>query len=343
MKQRNVWMALVILAVVIVLAVYFASLQTRDGEVALEEQPVTQIMLSGPITDGKAELSGLAWVGDNLVLLPQYPNVFDESGDGFLYYIPKAEIIAYLDGTSQAALEPHPIQLVAPDLTDQIRNYQGFESIGFSGQRAFLTIESGEGANMQGYLISGVLSPDLGVLLLDTSQLTEISPQAKSENHTDESILVLEDKIITFYEVNGEAVVADPVAHVFDYDLNSLGTVPMVNLEYRLTDTALASANEFWGIDYFFPGDTDLLPESDPVLKAFGMGKSQVDHAQVERLVKFQYSDSEITFVNTPPVLLTLENDARNWEGLVVLGERGFLMATDKFPSTILAFVPMPK
>jgi len=33
-------------------------------------------------------------------------------------------------------------------------------------------------------------------------------------------------------------------------------------------------------------------------------------------------------------------NDARNWEGIVRLDNRGFLLATDKFPTTILGFVP---
>lgn len=41
----------------------------------------------------------------------------------------------------------------------------------------------------------------------------------------------------------------------------------MDNIEYRLTDTALLSfGNEFWGINYFFPGDTDLLPSLTPLL-----------------------------------------------------------------------------
>jgi hypothetical protein len=161
-----------------------------------------------------------------------------------------------------------------------------------------------------------------------------------SENHTDESILVLEDRVVTFYEVIGEAIVADPVAHVFDFDLNSLGTIPMDNIEYRLTDTALSSGNEFWGINYFFPGDTDLMPSIDPIADVYG--KSNVGFEHVERLVKFEYSEDGITLAKTAPISLVLTEDARNWEGLVMLDERGFLLATDKFPSTILGFVQFP-
>jgi hypothetical protein len=36
-------------------------------------QSAVIIPLSGPIDSKQAELSGLAWIGDTLVLLPQYP------------------------------------------------------------------------------------------------------------------------------------------------------------------------------------------------------------------------------------------------------------------------------
>jgi hypothetical protein len=350
MKQRNIWIALVVLILVVAAVVFFTSSppsqqqqQKPSAEILLTEMPVTEIALSGPAADPSAEFSGLAWYGDNLILLPQYPNIFDESGDGSLFYLPKAEIVLYLNGARGTPLTPRPIKLIAPDLADQVRNYQGFESIGFSGDRAFFTIEAGTGTDMQGYLISGTISADLSTLTLDTTKLAEIPSQAVSANHSDESILVLKDKVLTFYEVNGEAIVADPVAHVFDYDLNSLGTIPMSNLEYRLTDTAFSNGNVFWGINYFFPGDKDLLPKDDPILDAYGTGETHAKYPQVERLVQFQYSDSGIKLLKTRPILLALTEDARNWEGLVVLDGRGFLMVTDKFPTTILGFVPIPR
>jgi hypothetical protein len=338
MKQKNLWILIAVLVVGAIVVFFYLSSGIGSG--TLEEQNVVSLPLTGPLADAKAEVSGLAWYEDNLVLLPQYPNFSDEGSDGFLYTLPKAEILAYLDGTSKTELEPKPIKLIAPGLADQIPNFQGFESIGFSGSKVFLTIEAGDGTDMQGYLISGTISADLSQLELDTTKLTSIPTQAVSENHTDESILVLEDRVVTFYEVIGEAIVADPVAHVFDFDLNSLGTIPMDNIEYRLTDTALSSGNEFWGINYFFPGDTDLLPSIDPIADVYGKSNAGFEH--VERLVKFEYSEDGITLAKTAPISLVLTEDARNWEGLVMLDERGFLLATDKFPSTILGFVQFP-
>lgn len=340
MKQKNLWILIAVLVVGVIVVFFYLSSGIGSG--TLEEQNVVSLPLTGPLADAKAEVSGLTWYENNLVLLPQYPNFSGEGGDGFLYTLPKAEILAYLDGTGKTELEPKPIKLIAPGLADEISNFQGFESIGFSGSKVFLTIEAGDGTDMQGYLISGTISADLSQLELDTTKLTLIPPQAVSENHTDESILVFEDRVVTFYEVIGEAVVADPVAHVFDFDLNSLGTIPMDNIEYRLTDTALSTDNEFWGINYFFPGDTDLLPSIDPIADVYGNGKSNAGFEHVERLVKFVYSEDGITLAKTAPIPLVLTEDARNWEGLVMLDERGFLLATDKFPSTILGFVPLP-
>lgn len=60
-------------------------------------------------------------------------------------------------------------------------------------------------------------------------------------------------------------------------------------------------------------------------------------------MVKFKYSSAGVHLLDESPFFLMLdEEDVRNWEGLVVLDDRGFLMATDKYPFTILAFVPAP-
>jgi hypothetical protein len=306
------------------------------------EQAVVPVELAGPLADPSAQVSGLAWYGDFLILLPQYPDVLSDGGDGFLFYLPKDEILAYIDGRSTAPLEPRPIQLIAPNLREQIPRYQGFESIGFSGDRVFLTIESGY-RQMMGYLISGTIQPDLSALALDTARVAEIPPQADSSNRADEAILVLEDRVITFYEANGYVLNPNPVAHVFSPDLEPLGTLPMPNIEYRITDAAWTEDNQFWAINYFFVGDMALFPSNDPIVDAFGEGPTHAQKIQVERLLKFQYSDSGIALVDTPPVQLVLNDEIRNWEGLALLDDRGFLLATDKYPTTLLAFLPRPK
>jgi hypothetical protein len=62
----------------------------------------------------------------------------------------------------------------------------------------------------------------------------------------------------------------------------------------------------------------------------------------VERLVQYRYTDRGIRRTDRPPIWFELDEDAaRNWEGLVRF-EEGFLVATDRFPRTILAYLPAP-
>ena len=39
------------------------------------------------------------------------------------------------------------------------------------------------------------------------------------------------------------------------------------------------------------------------------------------------------------PIQLKLDKKSRNWEGIVQLEDEGFLIATDKYPKMILAFL----
>ncbi|NJN82404.1 MAG: hypothetical protein HC802_09110 [Caldilineaceae bacterium] len=97
----------------------------------IAEALVRELALAGPITARTAELSGLAWYGDHLILLPQYPDFSGEEGDGFLYAIPKQAIRAVLHGESSAPIEPQRIPLRAPGLR-AIPGYDGLEAIGNS-------------------------------------------------------------------------------------------------------------------------------------------------------------------------------------------------------------------
>ena len=138
---------------------------------ASESSPQTAVTihLNGPIAGKQAELSGLAWLGDNLILLPQYPERFGTS-DGVLFEIPKQELLDYLDGKSNEPIVPNTIKFSAPGLKDGIKHYQGFEAISFWHQHVYLTIESGKNNEMMGYLVSGTISSDFTEIKIDTDR-----------------------------------------------------------------------------------------------------------------------------------------------------------------------------
>ncbi len=114
------------------------------------EQSVTEIPLVGPVSEANAEISGLTWYKDWLILLPQYPSVVDNS----LYALAKADIIAFLDGKIEGPLTPQPIALEAPAL-ENLPNFEGVEAITFNGDDVYVTVETNQGAEMLGYMKPG--------------------------------------------------------------------------------------------------------------------------------------------------------------------------------------------
>src|SRR5215208_5636411 len=171
----------------------------QDGAIA---QAIEEIPLDGSITRKKAELSGMAWVGDTLILMPQYPEKFGPN-EGTIFAIQKQAILEYLNGKRKEPLTPTKIVLRAPGLKDKIQDYEGFESIGVWNNSIYLTIESGQGHNMRGYLVSGTISADLKEIILDTSRVVEIEPALQMDNRTDEALVITQNKIFTFFEING--------------------------------------------------------------------------------------------------------------------------------------------
>ena len=198
---------------------------------------------------------------------------------------------------------------------------------------------------MMGYLVSGKVMPDGQTIELDLSTLTKNPLQQEQSNRSDEAILIAGEQVLTFFESNGAQ--ANPLSHatLFDLNLMQLGILEFPSVEYRLTDASeMDSAGRFWMMNYFFPGDTDLLPSSDPIREQYGVGETHNQYPSVERLLEFQYTPQGITLVDQAPILLELDpqGESRNWEGLVRLADLGFLLITDKFPSTILGFVAYP-
>jgi hypothetical protein len=331
MKYRNFKIIIILIIAAIFIGYHLGGYLPAPN--ITESEALHVIELAGPITDKNAEISGLAWHDDTLILLPQYPERFGK-GDGILFALSKQDVLNALDGKSTPPLAPAEIKLTADGLKENIPGFQGYEAIGFHKDQVFMTIEAGEGAeNMRGYLVSGKMTEN--EIKLDTSKVVEIPLPIPSDNHTDEALVVTDDKVLTFFEINGAELNPQPAAQVFDFDLNRVAEIPFPHIEYRVTDAALTSDDKIWVINYFFPGDADMLPKVDPLAK-FDTDKK---YEQVERLVEFDYSESGITLTNSAPVQIPLAEDARNWEGLVLLDTRGFLVVTDKFPTTILAFI----
>jgi len=323
------------------------TLQKPEESVQPEEIIVQEIVLEGEISEPKAEISGLSWYNDYLILLPQYPHLFASEYDGSLFAIPKSKIAEHLNEIPNSSIKPIPINLKAPGLKDIIEGYEGFESIGFYGNDIFFTVESSPADEMMGYLFKGNISDDMKTITIDVDKRVELSPRASIGNATDETILVTPDRVITIYEWNSSYLQNEPYAYVFDHSLNLVDSLSLPYVEYRITDaTELDKNDNFWAINYMWSGDygENYKPE-DPIITTYGKGETHKKYKTVERLLEFHYSPKGITLVKHPPIQLKLIDDenSRNWEGIVQFGDQGFIVVTDKFPSTILGFVRMPQ
>jgi hypothetical protein len=310
------------------------------------EQPVIPIPLAGPLTNPEAEISGLAWYREDLVLLPQYPQRMSEAGQpGQVFLLPASSILAFLDGESDEPLVPRAVSFLSPDLDELIPDFEGFEGIAFAGQRVFLTIESGGLGPMMSYLIAGRFAPDTGSIQLEASTLSPIPPQSGLINRGEEALVALGDHLLTIYETNGTEITPDPLAHRFRLDTLEMDTVPFPQIEYRITDASNSDEEgRFWVLNVFFPADVAILPLIDPIAEYFGRGPTHESQLSVERLLEFEATPNGVALTGRPPVQLELGDalEFRNWEGLAILPGRGFLLATDRYPETLLAFVPLP-
>ena len=225
--------------------------------------------------------------------------------------------------------------------------FAGYEAIVFLGDQVYLTIEVEGEKHMSAYIVSGVIDPELSAIRLDEKTLRSIPMPANLNNKSDESLLVIDQNILALYEVNGHTLfksgVQKPWAVQFDPQLTKSRLLPFPALEFRVTDACQPDANgKFWVMNYFYPIERQLYTDHDPLMMQYGAGATHVNGLAVERLVELQYTSEGIIQTGRPPIQLQLTGDRqpRNWEGLVRLDERGFLIVTDKYPTTILAFVP---
>lgn len=323
---------------------------TSNGLPASAAQPVENsiqsIPLGGPAAARKAELSGLAWCADQLILLPQYPERFEGGPDGALFSLPKTALLNAIDQPASPALEPSPVALDTQGLLTELKGFEGFESITIAEREAYLTIEARVNRIMRTYLVKGQFNADCSQLRLDPDPYAEIPAQANIPNFSDESILLFGERIFSLYEANGKAVNPQPIVHSFDQDLTPVAPLSLANLEYRLSDASeVDAAGKFWVINLYFVVEPELYSDFDPLSALTAAAQPANRFKSIERLVELQFSEDGVVPSGTAPIPLNPGASPlpHNWEGLARLDERGFLIVTDKYFKTTLAFVSFPQ
>jgi len=349
---RKTLMTFVVVVLSLLLVPVIAAQDTGETEVQFIE-------LAGPAATRDAELSSLVWYGDWLLLITENPFIYASDGDvGKFFALEKDDILDYLAADAPEPLEPRPVPLLGSDIVDAVGGFavtfDGFEAAAvqtdlgyFAADRIYLTIEADtvnpDDPTMRAYVVSGTIQPGLDSIQLDMGRFIEIPRQTDFNNMSYESLLLMDDSLVVIYEANGMEVNAEAVAYQVDLHTGDLSTLPLANVPYRITDvTAMDADGVFWAINYFFVGEDFLATDADPIFEQYGMGASQAEFDGFERLVAFQYTGDGIELVDNAPIqlLMTEDSNGRNWEGIARLGDTGFLIVTDRYPGTLLGFVP---
>lgn len=330
-------------------------LPARAQEV--EEARVYRLPLEGEWS--QAEFSGMAWHGDRLLLLPQFPERFapvtGEGPDGMLWVLEREvlrEAVHQAPRGRAQPLRPRPFPFYDSGLRDRIEGYEGYEALAISGDTVFVTIEARGEGGMYGYLATGHIGPD--AVRLDPLSLTPIPPPQRGgvpltvSNMSYEALALVGRRALVFYEANGDRLADRPAALELDLGAgdSTLRPVPFPRLEYRITDATPPDADgRFWVLNTFWPGDAvRLAPARDVLAARYGYGWTHERSPVVERLVELQITDDGVVEVPRAPIVLRLlpGGVTRNWEGIAPF-EGGFLLVTDAYPDTRLAFVRPPK
>ena len=301
-----------------------------------QEKNIKEIHLEGLITDKKQEISGMDWYQDRLFLLP-------ENLGGFLFTISKIEILSALGKKKKKPITPKQTRFLTPDYAKTIPGFDGFEAISFNNNEVFISIEAEENGVMCGYVVWGEINPRTLEIQVKNKNIKKLNTPIQIENMSFESLLLHNENLIMIYEANGLNLQKKIKQTIFYPKENTISYIDFENIEYRITDvTKIDQHNKFWGINYFWPGDEKLLmPSKDFILNRFIKGKSHSQSKSVERLIEFEIKDNKIILSNTNPIQLVLDSEnSRNWEAIARLDNKGFLIATDKYPKMILGFVP---
>ena len=310
---------------------------------------LTLIALKGPVSAPRSEISGLALHRGRIFLLPQYPERFAKKDKGIIFSIPEKRIADYISGLDPSPIEPDAVSFVLGKVDKEIPGWEGFESIVFDGDRVWLTIESKPSrysSQMQGFVIAGAVSEDGQTLKIDPKSLTKIPPQTSIKNKSEESIFLYKEMVCAIHEANGVAVNKTPVTHCFKKDLSYAGAFPFPNLEYRVTDvTELDDGNRFYAVNYMFSGDKAALqPSINRLMDVYGKNVMRKVELSASFIIELEMTEKGVRLTDTPPISVPRDpHDApRNWEGIVRFKDKGFLIATDTHPETMLAFLPFP-
>ena len=325
-----------ILKTLLPLALFF--LLSCENKRTIEVSPM-MIKLDGSIKNSDEEISGMDWYYDNLILLPENLN-------GYAFAIKKTEIDSRIDKSDTSAIKPKKIKFNTPNYQHTIPGFDSFEAIAFRGYEVYITIEIKFDDRMSCLLARGHIDNKSLEITIPEQTLTTLDVPSYVDNMSYESLILNENTIVALFEANGDSLIENPYALSINLSGQDINKYSMSSINYRIADaTKTDEKNRFWAINYFFPGDKKTLKPSNDMLSAkYGNGPTHSLSERVERLIEYKIENNKVVLTNSPPIEIKLEGEktSRKWEAIARFEDKGFLLATDKYPKpyTLFAYIP---
>lgn len=328
---------LIVVSTLVISSFFIASCSQGEKENLENSSNLIHIQMEGDLAERKLEASGLTWYNDNLIILPQFPHKWDGEFDGAVYFIPKERIESYLNGENKTPIKGEKIHFIAEGL-DEIgkRRGSGYEAIAFVDDSLYVSIESISGDESTSYVVKGKIDFEEKKITLNADSKIEIKSQTGIHNMGEETILTNNGSVFSIHEANGENVNKSPFAKKLNGSLTDVEKITFPNIEYRITDaTCVDSSGKFSAINYFYPGEFEKLKPN--------LSEEEKDKA-IEQILEFQILDGKIIRTTKTPIVISKGKSKKgsNWEGIVKLND-GFLIITDMFPETVLAYYKWAK
>lgn len=286
---------------------------------------------------GVGEFSSLAWWGDDLLVLPQFPTGPESDGLLVISRDSLARAIGEVErGAAVRPLRPELFRVAVDGITDSIPDYDGFEALAIDGDRCYALVEYGD--DLRGgwgsRLLAGRIDGDARLVRFEHLGALRLEGPQMRRNFTHEALILEENEIWVFPELNGPGVVESSSLLRFGEDLRFHGRAVLPSLEFRVTDaTEVDDTGRFWVLDIFWPDDVATI-------------RPALGREPVERLVPLQVVGG-VVVRDARRAILDLRADGQrpmhNWEGVARWGDAGFLLVTDSYPADLLAYVARPR
>ncbi|MCG8453450.1 MAG: hypothetical protein MI717_09750 [Spirochaetales bacterium] len=225
-----------------------------------------------------------------------------------------------------------------PKSLEEIDGYEGFEAITFDGDEVYLTIEVDRPNKMLAYIVKGMVTPN-GIVVSPKALRVDVPEQY--DNMGLEGLTMYDRKLLALFEVNNEQLPSASSAYLCPKSFEECTPISMQNLEYRVTGlTRPSRSGEIWAINMVVEYYSDMLKsnrKNNPCNEISGAIKNYPTLVPLNICTEGVFRDM------TYPVLCVKPHpamgDQPNFEGLVRLDDKGFLIITDQYPTTVFGFV----